>query len=119
MRLEQSIRFEVRSLLEQASQAKREKRISDAWRDLEYAHIWSQPYAYLHVRVHWEMFLLAAQTFDVSEMWGQVLRMLVAGPGSILGKYPAGNTGRSNVSMFLPMPIPEHIKEAMRLELQD
>ncbi|MBX9766360.1 MAG: DUF3703 domain-containing protein [Bdellovibrionales bacterium] len=119
MRLEQSIRFEVLSLLKRAKDAKHEARFSEAWRDLEYAHIWSQPYAYLHVKVHWQMLVLAAQTMDAAEVWGQILRILVAGPGSILRKYPKGNTGRSNVSMFLPMPIPEHIKDAMRSELAE
>ena len=38
-------------------------------------------------------------------MVGQVGRLIVAGPGSALGRYPVGNTGRANVSAFEPMPI--------------
>jgi Protein of unknown function (DUF3703) len=34
------------------------------------------------------------------------VRLLVAGPGSALGRYPLGNTGGANVSAMRPMPIP-------------
>lgn len=39
------------------------------------------------------------------EVVGQIGRLIVAGPGSALGRYPVGNTGRANVSAFRPMPI--------------
>ena len=40
-----------------------------------------------------------------AEVVGQVARLIVAGPGSALGRYPVGNTGRANVSAIEPMPI--------------
>ncbi len=87
--------------------------VSKAWRNLEEAHILSQPYALMHVLVHFQMLKLAIKTTNFSEIWGQFLRILVAAPGSWLGKYPLGNTGRSDVSMFKPMPISNEIKSKM------
>ena len=37
---------------------------------------------------------------------GRWLRLVVAGPGSLAGRFPEGNSGRARVSMFAPMPIP-------------
>ena len=43
----------------------------------------------------------------VRELRGQPLRLVVAGPGSLTRRYPAGNTGRSNVPATQPMPVPD------------
>jgi hypothetical protein len=50
---------------------------------------------------------------DVHEFFGQVFRLLVAGPGSLTGRYPVGNTGGANVSAFKPMAIPEDLRAAL------
>ncbi len=76
-----------------------------AWRSLEDAHMLSQRWALPHVRVHWQMLRLARRTRDGGEVAGQVGRLLVAGPASVLGRYPAGNSGRAGVSAFAPAPI--------------
>jgi hypothetical protein len=51
------------------------------------------------------MLCLALRQRDAAEVAGQAARLLVAGPGSLLGRYPEGNIGRATVSMMLPMPI--------------
>jgi len=76
------------------------------WALLERAHILSQPYAWPHVVTHIEMLRVALIARDRKEVVGQVARILVAAPGSLLRKYPEGNSGRSNVSMFQPMTAP-------------
>lgn len=76
-----------------------------AWRSLEDAHVLSQHWALPHVRVHWQMLRLAWRTRDGGEVAGQVGRLLVAGPASMIGRYPAGNSGRADVSAFKPAPI--------------
>ena len=81
-----------------------------AWVALSEAHILAQPSAYLHSLVHYRMLVLALRTFHLREVWGQLLRLLVAAPGSWSGRYPRGNTGRSHVSMFQPMAIPESLE---------
>ncbi len=42
---------------------------------------------------------------DRIEMRGQLLRLVVAGPGSLVNRYPIGNNGRARVSATAPMPI--------------
>ncbi len=51
-----------------------------------------------------------ARRHDRREVAGQLLRLLLAGPGSITGRYPVGNTGGADVSPFRPMPIPEDLR---------
>jgi Protein of unknown function (DUF3703) len=80
------------------------------WSHLERAHILSQPSAWLHVRTHAAMFATAVRRRDRHEVLGQVFRLLVAGPGSLTGRYPVGNTGGANVSAFEPMPLPEDLR---------
>jgi hypothetical protein len=108
-----STRTYIQSLIRKASTAADQGRWNEAWTLLEEGHIISQPSATQHTQVHWRMFLLAIQEGSIREIWGQFARLLVAGPGSLLGQYPLGNTGRSNVSMFQPMAIPQEIADRM------
>lgn len=80
-----------------------------AWHELADAHILSQPWPRPHVRVHAAMFGLAWRTRSARELAGQAFRILVAAPGSIAGRYPVGNSGRSDVSAFEPAPVPAHL----------
>jgi hypothetical protein len=50
---------------------------------------------------------------DRREVIGQLIRLLVAGPGSILGRYPLGNTGGADVSAVTPMPIPADLQAVL------
>lgn len=75
------------------------------WERLAEAHVQSQPFAWLHVRTHAAMLRLALRTRNTREIKGQAVRLVLAGPGSLTGRYPPGNSGRSNVSMFAPMPV--------------
>lgn len=82
----------------------------EEWSHLERAHVLSQPSALLHVRTHAAMFAAAMRRRDRHEILGQVFRILVAGPGSLIGRYPVGNTGGANVNAFQPMPVPEDLR---------
>ena len=79
------------------------------WRHLERAHILSQPMAVLHVRTHVAMLAAGVRRHDRREIVGQLLRLVVAGPGSLTGRYPVGNTGGADVSALTPMPIPDDL----------
>lgn len=79
------------------------------WTALERAHILSQAWAWPHTRAHWHMFRLAVRCRDRAETVGQVVRILVAGAGSVTGRVPHGNTGRTAAGLFTPMPIPEDL----------
>lgn len=41
-----------------------------------------------------------------------MLRLIVAAPGSITGRYPAGNTGRVDAGLTTPMPLPQDLVAA-------
>ncbi len=79
------------------------------WRAAERAHILSQPWPWPHTRTHAVMLRRALRERDRVEAIGQVVRLLVAGPGSALGRYPEGNTGRARVPLTQPMPIPDDL----------
>jgi hypothetical protein len=76
------------------------------WHHLERAHILSQPKARLHLRTHVAMLAAGIRRHDRREIVGQLLRLVVAGPGSLTGRYPVGNTGGADVNALTPMPIP-------------
>ena len=83
--------------------------LEQRWDALERAHILSQPWPIPHVRSHAAMMRLAIRERDTRELLGQVVRIVVAGPASAVGKYPAGNTGRARVPATLPMPITDDL----------
>ncbi|SUE94918.1 Protein of uncharacterised function (DUF3703) [Mycolicibacterium tokaiense] len=76
------------------------------WEHLERAHILSQPDPWLHTRNHVAMLALALGQRDRREALGQLIRLVVAAPGSLSGRYPVGNTGRARVGLMSPMPVP-------------
>lgn len=76
------------------------------WDHLERAHILSQPWAWPHVKVHGLMLRQGLRERDQREAIGQVVRLIVAGPGSLAGRYPSGNSGRATVPMMQPAPVP-------------
>lgn len=78
----------------------------ERWLHLERAHIVSQPYPWLHTRNHASMLYLAVRQRDRREALGQLIRVIVAAPGSLTGRYPPGNTGRAAVGLLAPMAIP-------------
>lgn len=80
-----------------------------AWWSLEKAHILSQPWPWPHTRTHLAMLTLALRTRDAREAIGQIIRILVAAPGSAAGRYPEGNSGRARVPMMEPMPVPAEL----------
>jgi hypothetical protein len=79
------------------------------WRHFERAHILSQPRALLHLRTHIAMLGAGIRRHDRREIVGQLLRLVVAGPGSLTGRYPVGNTGGADVNALTPMPIPDDL----------
>ncbi len=85
----------------------------ERWRHLERAHIISQPDPWLHTRNHAAMLVLALRQHDRREALGQVIRLIVAAPGSLTARYPEGNTGRVAAGLMTPMPIPADLAAAL------
>ena len=101
----EEIRTRLQQNLIESRQARKSKDFDRCWTLLEDAHVLSQPWAWLHVRVHGSMFVAAMVQRDVREVRGQLSRIAVAGPGSLSGRYPTGNTGRAGIPATQPMPI--------------
>jgi Protein of unknown function (DUF3703) len=87
--------------------------LSTAWAHLERAHILSQSMAGRHVRTHLAMLRFAVRSRRRGEVAGQLVRTLVAAPGTWSGRYPLGNTGGSDVSAFAPMPVPTDLQRLL------
>ena len=101
-----------------AAAARRRGDLAGEWKHLERAHILSQPMAVPHVRTHIAMLGAGLRRRDRREVAGQLLRLVVAGPGSLTGRYPVGNTGGADVSALAPMPIPEDLRPFLSTEEQ-
>ena len=109
---------DARAVLEAAWQVERHaaitaRRAGEAhgeWHHLERAHILSQPLAGLHLRTHGAMFAAAVRRRDGHEIVGQLLRLVLAVPGSVSGRYPVGNTGGADVGAFSPMAVPDDLR---------
>ncbi|MEO8315047.1 MAG: DUF3703 domain-containing protein, partial [Pseudomonadota bacterium] len=93
-----------------AGQAERRGDRHLAFRRLERAHVLSQAAAFEHVRVHIHMLRYALRQGLVREVVGQVLRMVLAAPLSMVGMIPVGNTGGSNVNGLRPMSVPADLQ---------
>ncbi len=101
-----------------AGAARRRGDTSAEWKHLERAHILSQPMVVPHLRTHVAMLGAGLRRHDRREVVGQLLRLVVAGPGSLTGRYPVGNTGGADVSALAPMPIPEALRPYLISEEQ-
>lgn len=84
-----------------------------SWHKLECAHILSQPFPVLHTRTHLAMLRHGIRHRNRREIRGQLIRLAVAAPGSLTGRYPLGNTGGANVSPLAPMPVPDDLAEVL------
>ena len=111
-RLRDALDSEMRS----ASEARLRGDKALEWRSLEPAHILSQPFAGPHVRVHFAMLVFAIRQGDSRELVGQIPRILLAAPASLLGRPPRGNTGGANVGILTPLPLPLDLASLLQHE---
>jgi hypothetical protein len=76
---------------------------------LERAHILGQRSIIRHTYAHWLMFRAGLQQRDLTEVLGQLPRMLAS---IIFSRVwvPRGNTGRARVPAMKPMPIPGDLR---------
>jgi hypothetical protein len=102
-----------RTELERAEELELDRDWTSAWRALERAHILSQAHAGPHVQVHLRMLGFAWRRRAWREVLGQLPRILLAAPGSLLGRAPRGNTGGADVGIFTPMPIPADLQRIL------
>lgn len=91
--------FEVNQKI-QAAKLAEFRGYDEAMTLLEEAHLFAQPYAGPHFSVHWRMFILAFKFREYKELLGQIPRLILAIPGSFLGKAPKGNIGSTKMGIF-------------------
>lgn len=99
--------------MNKAKQAYSKENFESAFTHLERAHILGQRYFLSHWATHYWMLKIGLRRFELGEILGQFLRLLAVVPGYIFGWVPKGNTGGSNVSPLLPMPIPSDLQELL------
>ena len=85
-----------------------------AWHHLERAHVLAQPFPAAHVGSNVAMLRQGIRDRDVVEVLGQTLRVLVAAPPSVFGRYPSGNTGRARVGLRAEFPVPEDLRRLLQ-----
>ena len=51
---------------------------------------------------------------DRREIVGQLIRLVLAGPASLTGRYPIGNTGGARISTLSVLPIPDNLSATIR-----
>lgn len=113
------LRASLTPLIHQGLEAARHAPSEEAWQHLERAHILSQPFPGLHVKVHVRMLGRAFRDRKWREFFGQLPRLLLAGPGSFFGRYPLGNRGTTVISMFQPEPLPSDLASLLSEERKD
>ena len=83
----------------------------------ERAHVVSQLFLGLHIANHRAMLGFAVAQRDWREVRGQILRLALAPIGTITGRIPLGNTGRSKLSVFQTLAIPDDLRHGNEGEL--
>ncbi len=102
-----------RNELTKYNEALRQKKLREAWRYLERAHVIGQYHPVSHSGSHFRMLVFAVRRLDAKEVLGQLIRLAGGWLGSLLNRIPVGNTGGANVPIFAPMPIPEDLRELL------
>lgn len=88
--------------------------LDQAWHLLEALHVLGQTRLVSHARTHGLMLALAWRTRNLTEVNGQLLRLLLVPLGHLLGRLPLGNTGRSHVGAFRPMQVAPELLATIR-----
>ncbi|RSN60292.1 DUF3703 domain-containing protein [Actinomadura sp. WAC 06369] len=84
------------------------------WRAAGRAHIVSQPWPLARTRTHAARLRPAVRDRDPVEVFGPVVRLVLAAPASAADRYPTGNTGRARVGIGTPMPLPDDLAGLLR-----
>jgi hypothetical protein len=95
--------------LRQGAEFAADRRLDEAFRHFERAHVLGQRRTLLHLRAHRAMLGVGVARRDFREVAGQLSRMLAALLFSRIW-VPVGNTGGANVSAFSRMPIPADLQ---------
>ena len=87
--------------------------LDEAFLHLERAHVLGQAHVRWHVLAHWLMLKIATRRYRGMAAMGQAARIVLGAIGSAVGRFPTGNTGGSDVSVFARMPIAPELLRVM------
>ncbi|MDQ3233291.1 MAG: DUF3703 domain-containing protein [Pseudobdellovibrionaceae bacterium] len=113
MRIKQELRESITHEWNESSRALLRNDYTGAWHHLERAHILAQKNPWLHTVVHFKMLACAVRQRNLVELFGQLHRMAVAAPASLLRILPVGNVGSSRVSPYIKMDIPMDLRKIL------
>ncbi len=82
-----------------------------AMAQLKRAHVLGQLAVWPHFYTHWLMAGVEWRRRRFGAVVGQCIRMLLGALGSWVGKVPTGNTGDSDISMFVSLPIDPELQQ--------
>ena len=105
--------------LTQAQQHYKEKDYTQAFSELEIAHVLGQQYLWPHWQVHFAMLKVGLAQKSSKEIAGQIWRIILTPAGHLTGRLPLGNTGGSNVNAFKPMPIAAELQTLLNQQNRD
>ncbi|XDD54591.1 DUF3703 domain-containing protein [Leptospira sp. WS4.C2] len=91
--------------MNQAKNLYKESKYTESFFHLERAHILGQRFVIPHTYNHWWMLKVGIRKKDNREIFGQLVRLVVAGIGSLIGRVPLGNTGGANIGIMQILPI--------------
>ena len=114
----QRIRPLVQAELDAARRARAQRDAAGEFARLERAHVLSQSDTLLHVRVHAEMLLWGMRERQVTEIFGQLVRIAGAATKTMVGLVPQGNTGGTNVSALRRMAVPPDLQRTLDIARQ-
>ena len=111
--MHEELRQAYDSEMQAATESYDEGNLEKAFTHLERAHILSQSFTFPHTRTHWWMLKVGWIRRDLTEITGQVARILGALTFSRIW-VPEGNTGGAHVPPFTSMPIPEEFHPLLK-----
>ncbi|MBS1962318.1 MAG: DUF3703 domain-containing protein [Bdellovibrionales bacterium] len=81
------------------------------WRHFERAHMLTHQSSIAHFLIHLMMMIYAAYTRNWGETFGQIPRLFLSIPMSVLGLIPRGNTGLAKMRIFEKGNVPADLVE--------
>jgi len=100
----QLLKSEFYKQLQLGKEALKAKEYTTSFYHLENAHILGQKHLWRHTLSHLWMFVFGIKTRNPKEIIGQVFRIIASLLFTLIW-VPKGNTGGTNISPILPIPI--------------
>lgn len=88
----------------------KKRNYNESFYHLENAHILGQKHILRHTISHYEMLVFGIKTKNLSEIFGQILRILASVLFTLIW-VPKGNTGGTNISPIKKLPLRKELQK--------